>query len=168
MDFDHPTYFLYPYRSASLNFSHLLQTTPWLLWFYQSPKCFQNHSFKQDFLDDLQLVFDTLLMLPNPSVRLLTLQKEIWLSLILPVSKHSLPRIIPSTLTESLSNSRHMLNPKALINLMIPIKLPMVPCLPMLLRILRWNSCISMGIFLCLQVWHCTIGLGIIRHISSY
>ena len=49
--------------------------------------------------------------------------------------------------TGSSSSLRRMRKLMALINLMIPTRLPMAPCLPMPLLLLRSNSYISMGIF---------------------
>lgn len=66
MGFNHPAYFLYPHRSASLDFSHLLKTTPWILWFSKVPDASKITRFKQDFLDDLQLVFDKLVDVTEP------------------------------------------------------------------------------------------------------
>ncbi len=64
--FDYSTYFLYPYGSASPDFSRLLKITSGILWFYYSPRRFQNHPIQTGFLDDLQLVFDNLVDVTEP------------------------------------------------------------------------------------------------------
>lgn len=59
MDFNHPAYFLCPYRPASFNLSHLLQPPPREFYgFSKVPNASKITCFKQDFLDDLQHVFD--------------------------------------------------------------------------------------------------------------
>ena len=61
MDFDHSAYFLYPYGSESFNFPCLFQTPSCeFCGFTKVLDPSKITSFKQDFLEDLQLVFDNL------------------------------------------------------------------------------------------------------------
>ena len=49
-----------------LTFSRLLKTTPRILWFSKVPDASKITRFKQNFLDDLQLVFDNLVDVTEP------------------------------------------------------------------------------------------------------
>ena len=66
MGFDYTTYFLYPYRSASLDFSRLFKTAYEFCGFTKVPDASKITRFKQDFLDDLQFVFDKLVDVTEP------------------------------------------------------------------------------------------------------
>lgn len=111
--------------------------------------------FKQDFLDDLQSVFEHLVDLTEPICQAIDSAKADMTILILLELKLLSLKIIRNTQTGLSSSLRLMPNPRAMINHMILIKLRMVLCLLMLLLILKSNSFTSMDIFVMFQVWHC-------------
>ena len=103
--------------------------------------------FKQDFLDDLQLVFDQLVDITEPICRAIDSAKA---DMTIFDSSG-----IEAFVTENNPKYAHRIirqlkaygKLRALINPTILIRLPTLPCLPMLLRILKSSSCISMDIF---------------------
>lgn len=103
--------------------------------------------FKQDFLDDLQSVFEHLVDLTEPICQAIDSAKADMTILILLELKLLSLKIIRNTQTGLSSSLRLMPNPRAMINHMILIKLRMVLCLLMLLLILKSNSFTSMDIF---------------------
>ena len=96
--------------------------------------------FKQDFLDDLQLVFDKLVDVTEPICQAIDSAKA---DMTIFDSSG-----IEAFVTENNPKyaNRIIKQLKAYANLMIPTRLPMAPCLPMLLLIPRLSSFISMGI----------------------
>ena len=103
--------------------------------------------FKQDFLDDLQLVFDQLVDITEPICQAIDSAKADMTIFDSSGIEAFVTENNPKYAIESFSSLRHMRKLRALINPTILIRLPTLPCLPMLLRILKSSSCISMGIF---------------------
>ena len=66
MGFDYTTYFLYPYRSASLTFLAYSKPLREFCGFTKVPDASKNHTFQTGLLDDLQFVFDKLVDVTEP------------------------------------------------------------------------------------------------------
>lgn len=103
--------------------------------------------FKQDFGDDLQLVFDNLVDVTEPICQAIDSAKADMTIFDSSGIEAFVTENNPKYANRIINSLRHMRKLRALINPMILIKLPMVPCLLMLLPILRLSSSISMGIF---------------------
>ena len=103
--------------------------------------------FKQDFLAELQLVFDNLVDLSEPICQAIDSAKADMTIFDSSGIEALLPKIILNMPT-ALSNSLKLMQKlTTLLNLMTLIKQHMALCLHTLLLILQLNSSISMGIF---------------------
>ncbi len=103
--------------------------------------------FKQDFLDELQLVFDNLVDVTEPICQAINSAKADMTIFDSSGIEAFVTENNPKYANRIIRQLRHTRNLGALINLMILIRLPMDPCLLMLLLILRLSSSISMVIF---------------------
>ena len=117
------------------------------------PISYRNHFLNSVFFQNLVSLFK----LPSLHARSLILPSKMWLSLILPVLKHSLPKIILCVQTWLLNNLKPMPKFSILMHLMSPTSLPYNSILPMLLLILKLSSFISMVIFAMSSIWTLTL-----------
>lgn len=137
--------------------------------FTQVPDTSKITRFKQDFLNNLQLVFDNLVDITEPICQAIDAAKADTTIFDSSGIEAFVTEYNPKYANRIISNSRRMRKLRILINLMIPTKPLMAPCSPMLLLILKSNNFISMVIFaMSLSLALLTIRLGIIHHISFY
>ena len=151
MGFDHPTHFLHPYRKLLLTFLSYSKPLRDFCGFSKIPDTSKIPRFKQDFLNNLLLVFDNLVDVTGPICQIINSAKADM-------------TIFDSSSIEGFVTEN---NPKYINRIIRQLKayakaqgfdksynLYKVPCPSILLLIWRSSSFISMGILLCLQVWH--------------
>ena len=111
--------------------------------------------FKQDFLDDLQFVFDKLVDVTEPICQAIDSAKADMTIFDSSGIEAFVTENNPKYANRIIKQLKTHAKAHGFDKSYDPTRLPMAPCLPMPLLILRSNSYISMGILLCLQIWHC-------------